>query len=273
MRLASIHLYPVKSLGGVTVDEAAVEPWGLRHDRRWLVLHPDGSYLTARDEHRMLGVTAVPAAGSLTLTGLDGSRLTVAEPVDGDLVPTEVSRLEQIRLAPAEAHEWLSVQFGRSLRLAWLDDPRRRSVGLDHGGQPGDPLNLSDAGPLLAATTASMRRLNDWIADGAAERGEKLPEPLPVSRFRPNLVFDGVTEPFAEDGWQRVRVGSVDFRFAEVCDRCVLTTIDAATFRTGKEPIRTLSRFRKWDGKTWFGVRLIPLRDGVIRVGDDLTVS
>ncbi|NUO60797.1 MAG: MOSC domain-containing protein, partial [Hamadaea sp.] len=217
------------------------------------------------------------ATGSVTLTGLDGSRLTVAEPVDGDLVPTRVSRLEQIRLAPAEAHEWLSVQFGRSLRLAWLDDPRRRPIAEDHGGLPGDPLNLSDAGPLLAATTASMRQLNDWIAEGAAERGEEVPEPLPISRFRPNLVFDGSpgesAEPFAEDGWQRVRVGTVDFRFAEVCDRCVLTTIDAATFRTGKEPIRTLSRFRKWDGKTWFGVRLVPLAEGQLRVGDEVTVS
>ncbi|MEV6967837.1 MOSC N-terminal beta barrel domain-containing protein [Hamadaea sp. NPDC051192] len=277
MRLASIHLYPVKSLGGVAVDEAAVEPWGLRHDRRWLVLNPDGTYLTARDEHRMLGVAAIPAAGSLTLTGLDGSRLTVAEPADGDLVPTTMSRLAQIRLAPPEAHDWLSVQFGRSLRLGWLDDPHRRPVAEDHGGLPGDPLNLSDAGPLLVATTASMRRLNDWIAEGAVERGEQVPEPLPISRFRPNLVVDdspgAPAEPFAEDDWQRVRVGTVDFRFAEICDRCVLTTIDAATYRTGKEPIRTLSRFRKRDGKTWFGVRLIPLTDGVLRVGDEVTVS
>jgi uncharacterized protein len=273
MRLASIHLYPVKSLGGVAAHAATVEPWGLRHDRRWLVLNPDGCYLTAREEHRMLGVSATPGDGSLTLTGLDGSRLTVAEPLDGELVPTAMSRLEQIRLAAPEAHDWLSVQLGRSLRLAWLDDPRRRPVGLDHGGRPGDPLSLADAGPLLAATTASMRRLNDWIAEAAVERGEEVPEPLPVSRFRPNLVLDGPSRPFAEDDWQRVRVGAVDFRFAEVCDRCVLTTIDATTFRTGKEPIRTLARFRKWDGKTWFGVRLIPLTEGVIRTGDEVVVS
>jgi uncharacterized protein YcbX len=268
MRLASIHQYPVKSLGGVLAADAAVEPWGLRHDRRWLVLNPDGSYLTARTEPRMLGVTAVPSEGAITLTGLDGSHLTVAEPADGDLAPTAVSRLESVRLAGPEAHEWLSVQFGRQLRLAWLDDPRRRPVAADHGGQAGDPLNLSDAGPLLVATTASMRLLNDWIAEGAVERGEELPEPLPISRFRPNLVVDGPAEPFAEDRWKRVAIGAVEFRFAEVCDRCVLTTIDASTYRAGKEPIRTLARHRKWDGKTWFGVRLIPVTCGVIRVGD-----
>jgi uncharacterized protein YcbX len=271
MRLASIHLYPVKSLGGVDMTTATVEPWGLRHDRRWLVLNPDGSYLTARIEHRMLGVMAEPGDGQLTLTGLDGSRLTVAEPVDGEPAPTAVSRLETIRLAAPEAHEWLSVQFGRPLRLAWLDDPRRRPVAADHGGRPGDPLSLADAGPLLAATTSSMRRLNDWIAEGAVERGEQLPDPLPISRFRPNIVLDGPVEPFAEDDWKRVTIGDVEFRFAEVCDRCVLTLIDAATFRSGKEPIRTLSRHRKWDGKTWFGVRLVPLTGGVISTGDPVS--
>lgn len=273
MRLAAVHLYPVKSLAGAGVDHATVEPWGLRHDRRWLVLNPDGSYLTARDEHRMLGVTAVSAPGAVTLTGLDGSARTVAEPADGQPVTTTVSRLDTVRLAADEAHEWLSAQLQRPVRLAWLDDPRRRPVAADHGGRPGDPLNLSDAGPLLAATLPSLRQLNEWVAEGATERGEPAPQALPMVRFRPNLVIDGPFEPFAEDRWTTVRIGEVDFRFAERCDRCQLTLIDPATLAVDKEPLRTLARHRKEHGRTWFGVRLIPLTTGEIHVGDEVTAG
>ncbi|MFR9780617.1 MOSC domain-containing protein [Micromonospora sp. MS34] len=273
MRLAAVHVYPVKSLGGPGVGRTTVEPWGLRHDRRWLVLHPDGSYLTARTERRMLGVTAEPVAGAITLIGLDGSTLTVPEPVDGPPVATAVSRLDSVRLAGDEAHEWLSAQFQRPLRLAWLDNPRRRPVSAEHGGRPGDPLNLSDAGPLLATTLPSLRRLNEWISEGAAERGEQPPPPVPMARFRPNVVIDGPIGPFAEDGWSSVRIGEVDFRFAERCDRCQLTLIDPSTFTTGKEPIRTLARHRREHRRTWFGVRLIPMNTGEIHVGDRVSAG
>lgn len=88
-------------------------------------------------------------------------------------------------------------------------------------------------------------------------------------RFRPNVVIDGEA-PFAEDSWPRVRIGEVEFRTAEVCDRCVMTTIDPETLATGKEPVRTLARYRHWDGKTWFGTRLVPLGEGELRVGDEV---
>ena len=92
---------------------------------------------------------------------------------------------------------------------------------------------------------------------------------MSVVRFRPNVVIDGEA-PFAEDDWPTVRIGDVEFRTAEVCDRCVMTTIDPETLATGKEPIRSLSQHRKWDGKTWFGTRLVPLGEGKIRVGDEV---
>ncbi|MFI7072903.1 MOSC domain-containing protein [Micromonospora sediminicola] len=273
MRLASVHLYPVKSLGGVDVDRAVVEPWGLRHDRRWVLLQPDGGTLTARTAPGMLGLTAVPDAGSITLTDRDGTSLTVAEPVHGPPVATSVSRLDTVRLAGDDAHDWLSARLGRPVRLGWLDDPRRRPVSTDHGGRVGDPLNLSDAGPLLVTTAPSLRRLRDWIVEGALERGEPAPDPLPMARFRPSVVLDGPVAPFVEDGWTGLRIGAVDFRFAERCDRCQLTLIDPVTLTSGKEPIRTLARHRRQDGRTWFGVRLIPLGGGEIQVGDPVTAG
>ena len=95
--------------------------------------------------------------------------------------------------------------------------------------------------------------------------------PLPVERFRPNLVVDGDLEPFEEDRWPRVHVGAVVFRVAKPVDRCVLTTIDPATLERGHEPIRTLAKHRKWDGATWFAVQLVPESVGEVRVGDEVT--
>ncbi|WP_089153992.1 MOSC domain-containing protein [Micromonospora sp. NBS 11-29] len=273
MQVTSMHVHPVKSLGGVDVDRATVEPWGLRHDRRWVLLQPDGGVLSASTAPGMLGLTATPGPGSVTLTDRDGGWLTVTEPVDGPPAATTLSGLDTVRLTTDAAHDWLSARLDRPVRLGWLDDPRRRPVAAVDGGRPGDPLNLSDAGPLLATTLPSLRRLRDWIAEGAVERGELAPDPLPMARFRPTVVLDGPVAPFAEDGWTRLRIGAVDFRFAARCDRCQLTLIDPVTLTSGKEPIRTLARHRRQDGKTWFGIRLIPVGTGEIRVGDPVTAD
>jgi len=266
--VAGIRIYPVKSLGGVDVERAEVEPWGLRHDRRWALTDPDGLLLTAREQHTMLSVTAVPFAdGSIELRRNRAS-LRVEPPVDGEPMPLSISRLDTVRHAGNDADAFLSEALRRPVRLGWLDDPRRRSVSAEHGGLPGDTVNLNDTAPLLVTTDASLRRLNDWIVEEAVEHGEEPPEALPMIRFRPNVIVAGCDQPFAEDDWSELRIGEVPFRFSEHCDRCVLTTIDPETLVGGKEPLRTLARHRRWAGKAWFGARFVPRATGVIGVGD-----
>jgi uncharacterized protein YcbX len=267
--LAEIVIYPVKSLGGTPVTSADVQPWGLKHDRRWVVLRPDGTVLTARRHRAMLRLTATPLdSGAIQLSSADGSGLRVEIPADAEQVPVVVSRLETVRLANWEAGEWLSAQLGQHLRLGWLDDPRRRTVSLAHGGRPGEPLSLADAGPLLLTTTSSLARLNRWVADEVAEAPDQSANEIGMQRFRPNLVVSGELEPFIEDRWKSIRIGDVGFRFAEHCDRCMMTTIDPATLVSGKQPLRALARHHQWNHKTWFGIRLIPGNTGRIRVDD-----
>ncbi|MFC7385226.1 MOSC domain-containing protein [Sphaerisporangium rhizosphaerae] len=271
MRVTEINIYPVKSLGGVTVDTAAVEPWGLAGDRRWAVTAEDGQVHTARDLHAMLGMTATPAAaGAITLAAPGLAPIEVSPPVGGPRRPARFDRLDVAVGADEAADRWMSRALGTPARLVWLEDPRRRPVGPSHGGRPGDTMVLQDDGPLLLTSLASLRSLDDWIAQDAVERGEEPPAALPMHRFRPNVVVDG-GEPFAEDSWTRVRIGEVGYRFAEHCDRCVLTTIDTRTLTPGSEPVRTLSRHRKWDGRVFFGVRLIPEGPGEVRLGDQVT--
>jgi uncharacterized protein YcbX len=269
MRLASIHRYPIKSTAGHDLTEAEVQPWGLAGDRRYLIIDERGGLLTARDEPRLLSCAARLDGDRLTLTGPHADPFPVVP--DGTLSTVDVwgTPVELTDCGDAAAR-WLSELAGRPVRLKWLDDPTRRRIDPPYG-RPGDSVSLADGAPLLLTTTASLARLDEWVAEGALERGEEPPAPLSMRRFRPSVVVDGATA-FAEDEWKRLRIGDVAFRVTKGCDRCVLTTIDPETHAKGKEPIRTLSRHRKWDGKVWFGINLIPDTTGRIKVGDAVTV-
>ncbi|GEL94686.1 MOSC domain-containing protein [Cellulomonas composti] len=262
--LSQLSVYPVKSLGGVTVDRVEVERQGLAGDRRWMVVDAGGDTVTAREVPRMLGVRVSLEADGLVLAadGLDALR--VPEPRGLPTTRVSMNRVGSATPAGAPADAWLTEAIGRDVRLVWLDDPGRRSVSPDHGGAPGDTLSLADAGPVHLTTTASLAQLNTWLAD------EQDHPPLPMERFRPTVVVDGDLEPFVEDTWAGVRIGDVELRFGERCDRCVMTTVDLDVLRTTKEPTRTLARHRREDGKVWFGIRLIPVTTGSIAVGDEV---
>jgi len=272
--VTALMTYPVKSLAGVSAQEAAVGERGLHGDRRWAVVGEDGAQVTAREEHALLGLRAEPLAGGAIHLSADGAEaLEVAVPSEAAPVPVRFSGQGTARPAGARADAWLTARVGRSLRLVWQDDDTRRPIRPEMGGRAGDVNSLSDAAPLHLTSEASLRRLGDWLLETALERGEEPGAPVGHDRFRPNVVVAG-GEPFAEDAWSSVRIGDVAFRATMVCDRCVMTTIDRSDLRSGKEPIRTLARHRKWDGATWFGIRLtpvLPLAPGAtVRVGDEV---
>lgn len=269
MRVSALRIFPVKSAAEVDLASARLDPWGFEHDRRWLVVDTSGAAVTARERRALLqvGVSTRPDGG-LIVTAPDRDDCDIAIPAGGDRVPITLSRIDSAVDAGAVAADWFSDVLASPVRLVWLDDPTARSVGDTHGGQPGDTLSFADAGPVLVASTTSLERLREWIRETAESRGEPIPEALPMGRFRPNIVVDGVDEPFAEDSWDLLRVGDVRLRFAEHCDRCAVPTIDPATLRSTKEPTRTLARHRQWDHKVHFGVRMIPVTTGRIAVGD-----
>lgn len=259
MHITELRVYPVKSFAGDTVDEAVVEPWGLQGDRRWGLVDPAGEKITAREVRGLLGLRAEQVDDeTIRIHDRDGGGILVDTPLG--LPPVPVSHSRQGFAAPADedVNWWLSDRLERPVRLVWQEDPTVRRVSGAHGGQDGDVLSLADAGPLLLTSESSLAQLQEWVG----------PEPsLEMVRFRPNVVIDGA-EPFVEDGWTTVRLGEVEFRLAETCDRCVMTTIHPDTLAGGTEPTATLARHRRWDGKTWFGVRLVPLGTGTLRTGD-----
>ena len=256
MRLTSLRVYPVKSLRGYEVTLGRLEPWGLAEDRRWAVLTPSGEEVTAREVPELLRISARPTPRGVALAAPGHGDLTVDRPTSGP--QQESDWIGRTTAAGPAAGAWLSAVVGRQVVLVHQVDPSSdRRVKAEHGGHDGDSVSLADTAPLLLTTEVSLRRLDELVAATAAERGEPAPMPLSMTRFRPNLVVDG-ERAFAEHDWARVRVGDVELRFAESCDRCVLPTYDPDTLARTHEPTRTLARHRSWGGKVWFGIRLIP---------------
>lgn len=269
MTLSAINRYPVKSCRGHAVAGAIVEPWGLAGDRRWLVVDEDGVFVTAREHPRLLLATPrIRDDGGIEVTGPDSSPLAIEVPAGGELVAVRVwrSSLKATAAAP-EAHDWFSTVLGRPVRLVYLDDPTRRRPNPDYA-RPSDYVSFADDYPLLLATDGSLDALNDLIAVGdRADEG-----PIPMTRFRPNVVIGG-SPPWEEDGWRLIRIGAAVFRVVKGCARCTIPMTDPDTAARTKEPIATLARHRRWDGETWFAMNLIPDNPGVsIAVGDPVEI-
>lgn len=267
--LHAIHLYPVKSIAGVDPGEAVVEPWGLAGDRRWMLVDGTGKYITQRTHPTLaLAIARELPGGAVRLTAPGQEPLTVQVPAADLTTQVQVweDKVEAVNAGRAAA-AWFSAYLGVEAALVHLDDPaRRRPVDPDFG-RPGESVSFADGFPLLVTTTSSLDAVNALIARGDhADEG-----PLPMSRFRPNVVVDG-TAPWAEDAWRRVRIGEVTFRVVKPCGRCVVTTTDQRTARRGKEPLRTLARHRRLGGQLVFGQNLIPENTGTIRRGDPFEV-
>jgi uncharacterized protein YcbX len=262
VEVTALFRYTVKSLRGTHETALEIEPWGPAGDRRWAVVDAHGTKLTARTIPELLRIHAEPTPdGGVHLNLGSGRSLVVLPPLGGRRVAVSFSNLGDATDAGDEAHRFLSAALGRPVRLVWQDQPNERAIAEQNGGLPGERVSLADAGPVLLTSERSLAQVREWAGDGWAT--------LSMLRFRPNVVVDGDT-PFEEEGWSSVTVGAVRFRLQQACDRCAMTLIDPETLAKGKEPLRTLARHRRRDGKTWFGVRLVPLGRGTIAVGDQV---
>ncbi|WP_369381445.1 MOSC domain-containing protein [Streptomyces sp. cg36] len=267
--VSQINVYPVKSAGGFRLDEAEIEPWGPAGDRRWMVVDATGKAVTQRERARL----ALAAAGALPGGGV---RLSAPGRADLDVpVPEPIGAVgvtlfgKKVKAIPAaeSAHQWFSGHLGVEVRLVHLDDPAtRRPIDPDFA-LPGEAVSFADGFPLLVTAVASLDALNALVAQGAHPHEG----PLPMNRFRPNVVVDG-TEAWAEDHWSRIAIGDLTFRVAKPCGRCVITTTDQETAGRGREPLRTLGRHRRFGTKLVFGQNVVPERPGVIRTGDPVRV-
>jgi uncharacterized protein YcbX len=275
IQLTKLNIYPVKSLGGISLTRASVTATGLEHDRRWLVTDPNGRFLTQRDHPRMATLKLSWVNGEIVVRfgGREMKLSAVEDEETRDVVIWDDS-CAAVDLGETAA-EWVSKALDTNARIVYMPDSARRAVNTSFGGSKG-VVSFADAFPFLLIGETSLQELNS-----------RIDIPLGMERFRPNLVVSG-TEPFAEDGWRRLRVGRVEFNVVKPCARCVVTTIDQSLGRSGgKEPLKTLATFRRAEqvhperfseygfGKNdvLFGQNLVArAAGGELNVGDDVEV-
>jgi uncharacterized protein YcbX len=267
--LHSIHFYPLKAVGGHAPREAVVEPWGLAGDRRWVLVDSGGRIVTQRPHPRLaLSAAELLPGGGIRMSAPGREPLTVAVPPSGKTVTVDIWK-DLVEAEPADeaAHAWFSAYLDTDVRLVHLDDPATRRPIDPAYREPGETVSFADGFPLLLTTLSSLDALNSLIAQGDhSDEG-----PLPMNRFRPNVVVDG-TAPWAEDDWSRIAIGEVTFRVVKKCGRCVVTTTDQRSAERGKEPLRTLAKHRRFGDQLVFGQNLVPETTGTLRIGDPFTV-
>jgi uncharacterized protein YcbX len=271
MHLASLHIYPVKSLRGFPVESVELDPLGARGDRRFMVVDPAGTFMTQRTEPRMARIGAFLHDGFLELSsdGFGAMRVGAAPDPGAPLATVRIWKSEGLRAEDcgAQAASWLSAAIGSPCRLVRIGPAFVRPV-LKAAARPGDTVMFADAVPFLVTTLASLDWLNDRIAGAGGEA-------VPMDQFRPNMVVAGAGA-FAEDGWRRVRIGGVVFRSAGPCARCIISTTDQATGQRGAEPLRTLAAHRRDPSEPThvnFGQNLVhESKAGTLRVGDAVEI-
>ncbi len=268
MRVTRLFIYPVKSLRGFAVNTAEVDALGFVGDRRFLLIDANGQFLTQRTLPRMALIETALTARDLVLRAPHGGSCSVplraAAPAEIISVSIWKSSGLLAEDCGVEVAVWLSDFLRTPVRLVRIGEKFRRDMTKPGKSRPGDVVNFADGYPFMILSEASLADLND-----------RLDEPLPIDRFRPSFLVSGC-DAFAEDTWQRFRVGNVQFRTAGPCARCIITTTNQQTAERGKEPLRTLAMYRRApDDPTdvIFGQNLIhETKSGTVRVGDELNL-
>jgi uncharacterized protein len=253
LELTRLFIYPLKSAQGIEVSSAQIGERGLEHDRRFMLVDPEGNLVTARQHARLLRVSTRIEAGQLILSEQHMPDLRVALQPEGSERRVRVWADWMLALdVGAEASAWFSHLFATSLRLVWMPERSERRMNPDFGPSR---LSFADGNPLHLIHESSLRDLENRV-------GMR----LDVELFRPNLVVSGM-EAYAEDTWSKLRLDTLELKVHEACARCMMVNLDHQTGNIGVEPLRTLARFRRHGKKVLFGQHVYALSLGGLRVG------
>jgi len=263
LTVSELYIYPIKSLGGISLNSATLTDRGFEYDRRWMLVDDNNEFLTQREANGMalLKVQITQEGLLIQNSSVPGEQLLVPfEPSTAEITMVTVwsnhCRAQRVNDA---ADVWFSKQLGFSCRLMYMPDSTNRFVDSRYAHSK-EITSFSDGYPLLLISQASLDDLNN-----------RLPAPLPMDRFRPNIVFTGGTA-FLEDSMKQFEINGITFFSVKPCARCLITTIDQQTGQKAKEPLKTLSTYRMKNNKIYFGQNLLFQGNGSITIGDTITI-
>lgn len=258
LTLSEINIYPIKSLGGISLQSSEVEERGLKYDRRWVLVDESNTFFTQRDFPEMALIKVAIEQQRLKLQ----HKTKTVEPL---LIPFEFEHLKTEKVViwkdtvvgdfyNNQIDEWFSNILGIKCHLVKMPETTKRVV--DEFYAKNKIVSFADGYPFLIIGQASLDDLNT-----------RMEIPLPMNRFRTNFVFNG-GKPFEEDNWKKFKIGNVVFQAVKPCARCVITTTNQETAKRLHEPLLTLSKFRKFGNEVMFGMNLICHSMGKIKLGD-----
>jgi len=261
--LTQIYIYPIKSLGGISLQSAKVEERGLQYDRRWMLIDKNGMFLTQREHPQVALLQVNLKDDNLEVTHKVKPISNLQLPISNEQISshTVVNIWNDVVIAKnvsRAADLWFSEALNLDCHLVFMDNDSDRVTDRKYVDKPRQ-VSFADAYPFLIIGQESLDELS-----------RRLKEPLPMNRFRPNFVFSG-GEPFIEDTWKDFMIGDLKFRAVKPCSRCVITTINPDTAEKGSEPLETLAKFRKIGNKANFGQNLVAYDEGIVNVGDRVT--
>ncbi|MGZ4968426.1 MAG: MOSC domain-containing protein [Methylobacter sp.] len=262
LTLSGIFVYPVKSLAGISANSWLVTEKGFQHDRKWMIIDNDRQFLSQRKLPKMALIKTALTDKNLILSAPDMEDLSLPlEPIDGHIINSTIWDDQcDAGSVSTEADQWLGDFLKLDCRLVYQPDDVIRQVDPEYG-KPTDNVAFSDGFPFLVISENSLAALN-----------HEMQLNLPMNRFRPNLVISGCPA-YEEDGWREISIGTIDFRLPKPCSRCAIPAIDQETAQTGKEPLTTLNRTRKWQNKVYFGQNALHDQCGQLTVGDSVHIK
>jgi uncharacterized protein YcbX len=262
--LSALNIYPIKSLGGFSLQQAQMEDTGLQYDRKWMLIDAEGTFITQRKHFELAMLQVSINVDQLTVTHKKDLSRNVSFSLDentGVNIPVSIWDDQSRGLeVSTRVNEWFSDFMQMNVRLVQMPSNERRLVDQRYADE-NEIVSFADGYPCLIISEASLNGLN-----------EKLAEPVHMDRFRPNFVFTG-GEPHIEDKFGSFYLGDTLFSAVKPCARCVLTTIDQQTGIKGHEPLKTLASYRMEGKKVLFGQNLIHKGNGTIRLGDQIQVT
>lgn len=262
LQISQLFIYPIKSMAGISVKSAKVTATGFEYDRRWMLVDEHNMFISQREVPKMALIKVNIEANGLLVSLLDVEYLIPFNEESDSLERTEVTIWDDTCTAEfvgIEADQWFSNALQINCRLVYMPDDVKRIV--DQKYAPADKItSFSDAYPFLLIGEESLHDLNG-----------RLETSLQINRFRPNIVFSG-GEAFDEDKFAHFTINAIDFYGLKLCARCSITTIDQENAVTGKEPLKTLAKYRQKNNKILFGQNLVHSGNGEVKIGDILNV-
>jgi uncharacterized protein YcbX len=260
--ISELLIYPVKSLGGISLKSALMTSRGFEHDRRFMLIDPENRFVTQREFPELAFFKTSIVGNQLFITD-KRDECSVAVPlnvVEGEQIGVQIWDDHcQAMLLDSHIGDWFSARLSKQVRLVYMHDDSNRPVDPAYAGN-GELTSFSDGYPVLITGEESLKDLN-----------KKLENPVSMDRFRPNIVFSG-GYPYVEDTFKVFQAGDVHWEAVKPCARCIMTTTDQETGQRTAEPLKTLSKYRSHHNKIYFGQNLLASKTGEIRIGDKLIV-